>query len=453
MKKSQRTILGLSGHCVRRWHAPGGARWPWLGLAAGGLVGLVPVARGQYALQVDDAYSSYVQGQRNESAGSRLGNYNVKLGPTGWKFGAGLALQYTSNAGMTQNNPTGDFIFQPSGSATMLWPISDQNSLTFNLTAGYLAYVKETDLSRFYINPGSALAFNIFVGDVRITLYNRASMSQSSYQNPTVGAGNAGYSSFQNAIGAMADWKLDKGSLNLGFEHLNYIQTGGNQNLLSYGNSASQVVSAQAGYAVTPEITLGPQVGLTWINYQNAGAGDAFQWNAGVFGKWMLSEKMNLNGSLGYTVYSPNTSTGFSQLNQVLNQSTGSPYFQLAWSHQLNQVINYSVNAGYTITTGQYSSGPTQAYNVGFGVNWNILRGYTLSTPFNWYNGNGLYDFSRSYSWYSAGIILSRPITKKLTASLGYNIYIYSSDQSLGNISANSNYTVNNVTLSGQYSF
>jgi hypothetical protein len=449
MTKSHQTIPSPFFQRAWRWNVPSGARWPWLGLAAGGLIGLVSVARGQYALQVDDAYAAYAQSQTRGAPTSDLGNYNVKIGPTGWKFGAGMALQYTSNAGYSQNNATGDFIIQPSASAAMLWPITDQNSLTFNLSAGYSAYMRDTDLNRFYISPGSALAFNIFVGPVRITLYDRASISQS-YQNPTVSAGNAGYTYFQNDIGAMANWALDKGSITWGYDHLNYIQMKGVENTLlagNYGNSASEVVTAQVGYAVAPQITLGPQAGLTWINYQNALAGSAFQWNAGVYGKWTLSEKMTLGGSVGWTVYTPKTSS------DLFNQSSSSPYFQLTWSHQLSQLMTYSLNAGYTTTAGQYSSGPTQAYNVGFGVSWNVLRGYTISTPFSWSSGNGLYQFSQNYSYYSAGISISRPITKKLSASLGYSINFQNSDYSILSSAANSNYTVNNVTLSAQYSF
>ena len=436
----------------RRRHASGGSRWLWLGLAAGGLVGLAPLAHSQYALQVDDAYSAYVQSQKQkgpESGASGLGNYNVKLGPTGWRFGAGLALQYTSNAGYSQDGASGDVIIQPNASASMLWPITDRNSLTFNLTAGYSAYMKNTDLNQFYINPGSALAFNIFVGEVRITLYERANISQS-YGNPTVSAGNAGYSSFQNDVGAMANWSLDKGSVTWGYDHLNYIQmNGANNTSLNgfYGNSASEVITAQAGYAVAPQISVGPQVGLTWINYQNELAGSAFQWNAGLYGQWTLSERMNLGGSVGWTVYTPHTSFA------ALDASSSSPYFQLTWSHQASKLVTYSVNAGYTTTAGQYSSGPTQSYNVGLGINWNLLRGFAINTPFSYYSGNGLYEFSQAYTYYSAGINISHAITQKLSAGFGYNISFQSSDRSILNSSASSNYTVNNLTLSAQYSF
>ncbi len=438
----------------RRRHVSGSSHLPWLGLAAGGLVGLAPVAHGQYALQVDDAYTAYVQSQKHsgsDSGGpeSRLGNYNVKIGPTGWRFGAGLALQYTSNAGYSQDGGSSDFIIQPGAWASMLWPITDRNSLTFNLSAGYSAYMKDSSLNRFYINPGSALAFNIFVGEVRITLYDRAAISQS-YQNPTVSAGNAGYSSFQNDVGAMANWALDKGSVTWGYDHLNYIQmNGADMTPLSsaYGNSSSEVVSAQVGYAVAPQITIGPQVGLTWINYQNALAGSAFQWNAGIYGKWMLSERMNLGGSVGWTTYTPDT--GFAPLDV----GSSSPYFQLSWTHAASKLVSYSLNAGYTTTAGQFSSGPTQAYNVGLGVNWNLLRGYTISTPFNYYSGNSLAQFTQNYSYYSAGINIGHGITQKLSASLGYNITFQNSAWNVGSLDTSSNYTVNNVTLSAQYSF
>ena len=70
------------------------ARCRWLGLVV--WVGLVlatgvQLATGQESIRMSFA-SSYAAEARREAAAT-LGYYNVKLGPTAWRFGAGLGVE------------------------------------------------------------------------------------------------------------------------------------------------------------------------------------------------------------------------------------------------------------------------------------------------------------------------------------------------------------------------
>src|SRR4029077_17433808 len=86
---------------------------------------------------------------------------------------------------------------------------------------GYSAYIIHPELSRFYITPGSELSFDIYSGDFWINFHDRFSISENSYQDPTV-TGNGDYSQLQNALGVAATWDLNKVLVRGGYDHVNY---------------------------------------------------------------------------------------------------------------------------------------------------------------------------------------------------------------------------------------
>ena len=71
----------------------------------------------------------------------------------------------------------------------------------------------------------------------------------------------------------------------------------------------------------------------------------------------------------------------------------------------------------------------------------------TLGTSFSYEHGTDLYSGSETYDQYGPGISLSRPITTKLTSSLGYQVYWRDSNL------AGRNYTVQVVSLNLNYTF
>src|SRR5438034_823181 len=83
------------------------------------------------------------------------------------------------------------------------------------------------------INPGSELAFNLFVGDVRIRLYDRFSYQESLFFNSFSGENTRFYnfndvgtfSRLNNEAGFDVDWDLNKVVLSAGYNHENFIST------------------------------------------------------------------------------------------------------------------------------------------------------------------------------------------------------------------------------------
>ena len=384
--------------------------------------------------------------EARRGAAKTIGYYNLKLGPTAWNFGAGLGVSYNSNVNNTESNAQGDFIFSPQLNTRMLWPVSDINSINLALGAGYSAYVKNPQLDRAFITPGSELSFDLYAGDFWINLHDRFSITENSYQDPTV-AGSGNYSQFQNALGVATTWDLNKAVVRAGYDHVSYdALTGGNgQNSGGQPSEYSEVFSSSAGYALKPGMLLGVELGGSLINYSttttNTPSSSANQWNVGSFYDAPVSEYIHFTGHAGYTVYSPQSSGAAATSGDFSGM-----YAQLDITHRLNQYVAYSLSGGRSISVA-FAGGTIDRYFAHWAANWAILRKMTLGTSFSYEHGSPLSGGGETYDQYGPGISLSRAITTKLSSSLGYQLYWRDSNL------PGRNYTVNVVSLNLNYTF
>ena len=384
--------------------------------------------------------------ESQRQAQNTIGYYNLLWGPVAWRFSSGMGFDYDDNVRQSQKGE-GDLIIRPNLNTQMHWPVTQKNSLDVSLGAGYSLYATHSELNRLYVTPGSGLSFNIYVGDCMINLHDRVSVTENAYQNPTV-SGNQNFAQLENAAGVSTSWDLNKLVAQLGYDHLNDFSLGSNQQL---PDAMSENWFLNAGVRVVPEITVGVEGGFGLVSYgriqSSSPQPDAVQWNAGAFCKAEISEYISGRLDAGYTVYAPKTGGTFTNLSNAANL-----YFQFSLTHQVNQFINYSLAAGRSTESSFYGQ-PNDYYFVRWQPNWNVFRKYQLSTPFWWQKGsqlsNRLYGQggATDYNQYGIGITLGRPITKKLSSSLGYQLIRESSSQS------NLNYTANIVSLNFSYQF
>ena len=364
--------------------------------------------------------------------------YNLKLGPTAWKFSAGLGLDYNDNVNYTQDHPEGDFVFRPQIHAQMLLPVSDQNNLSLALNAGYSAYVQHSDLNRLFI-PGSELSFDLYVGDVSINLHDRFSLAEYSYQDPTI-AGTGDFAQLQNALGTTAAWDLNKALVRFGYDHLNFITLSGDQ---GQPDGQSEVFFSSVGYNLKPGLLLGAELGGALLHYAHPSTiySDASQWNVGVFCDMQVSQYVHVAGHGGYSVYSPEPVAGLTTTGDFAGV-----YGQIDITHRVNERLDYSLSGGRTISA-TLAGGTIDRYFAYWRANWRIVRKVGLTTSFSYEHGSQLAAGAETYDQYGPGISLSRPITAKLSSTLGYQVYWRGSNLS------GRNYTVNVVSLNFNYLF
>jgi hypothetical protein len=408
------------------------------------LPGIVMPARGQEAVRMSMASAEAAEARRR--AASTIGYYNLKLGPTAWNFGTGLGLEYNSNVYYTEVNPSGDLIFRPQVNTRMLWPVSDQNSINLTLGGGYSAYISNPKLDRAFITPDSELSFDLYVGEFWINLHDRFSITEDTYQDPTV-VGSGNYSQLQNALGVATTWDLNQGIVRVGYDHVNYDSLSGGEGQSSGGQPSgySEVFSASAGFALRPGMILGLEVGDSLINYTttttNTPYSNANQWNVGGFYDAPLSQYIHITAHAGYSVYSPEGGGG-----TMAGGDFSGIYAQLDVTHRVNQYVSYTLSGGRTVSV-VFSGGTIDRYYANWQANWAIMRKVTLGTSFSYEEGSQLFFGAETYSQYGPGISLSRPITAKLTSSLGYQLYWRDSNL------AGRNYTLSIVSLNFNYVF
>jgi hypothetical protein len=401
------------------------------------LISLTLAAQGQEAVRMSMAGADAAAAQRQ--AASTIDYYNLKLGPTGWNFQGGLETDYNSNVNNTENNPEGDLIFRPQISTRMLWPVTDQNTINLALGAGYSAYLKNQRLDQVFLTPGTGLSFDVYAGDFWINLHDRFSISENSYQDPTV-VGTGDYSQLQNALGTTVVWDLNKVVLKFGYDHVNYVSlpSGSGQ-----PDGVSEVGSLSAGYAIRPQTLAGLELGGDLISYTGANItyGNARQWNVGAFYDTPVSDYIHFTGHAGYTVYSPESS------GAITNASTfNGMYAQLDLTHRLNEYVSYTLSGGRMINLAFYG-GTVDEYYARLSANWNILHQVTLSTALTYEYGTQLTGITQTWDRYGFGMSLGRSITSKLSASIGYQFYLRQSDL------AGQGYLLNVVSLYLGYRF
>ena len=425
---------------------PGQLRFRRAGLflTAAGSLALAGAASGQEALRVSMAGDLAAEAQHQ--ADSTIGYYNLLLGPTAWRFSSGLGTEYDDNVRLQENGES-DLIIRPSINTQMHWPVSLKNSLDLSVAAGYSEYLQHSDLSQFYINPGSGLSFDVFAGDFKINLHDRIAITEEAYENAGVTSGNQDLVSLQNTAGTSALWDLGKALINAGYDHVNYVSLGQNQ---GYPDASSENLMFNGGVRMLPELLMGVEMGGSVITYsQNStsttlSSPGATQWNLGGFASEKVSEYIDCRLDAGYTVYTPDNSEA-----GLVTADTSGFYFSLSLSHHVNQFLSYTLSAGRTTDLGNYGQGQSYYY-VRLDTAWNLFKNYTLTTPIWWQQGTWLYNNSTGVSDYQqigAGLNVTRLITQKLSASVGYQFVQENSGQT------GLNYTVNTLQLNLSYHF
>jgi hypothetical protein len=80
-------------------------------------------ALGQEAIRSSLAGEAAAEARRR--ANQTTGYYNLNLGPTYWRFEAGLGLEYNSNVQYRSDDPEDDFILRPELDLAFRWPVTN----------------------------------------------------------------------------------------------------------------------------------------------------------------------------------------------------------------------------------------------------------------------------------------------------------------------------------------
>jgi len=343
--------------------------------------------------QAQEAVRTSLAGQEaaeaRRAAISSAGYYNLHLGQTAWNFRGNLGIEANDNIKLEPNAPQSDFIFRPELSTRMLWRVTEQNAFNFALSAGYSAYVQHSELDRWFITPGSELSFDVYVGDFLINFHDRLSMTENSYQDPTVvGVGN--YSQLQIDAGITSTWDLNKVVLKLGYDHVNYTLVSGDSGL---PNGRSEVFFLSGGYTFRPGLVAGLELGGGFLHYSGGttsfqNAADA---NAGAFVDVQLTENAHLRANGGYTVYSPDAAAG----QPAAADFTG-VYGRLLLVHKVNRFLGYTLGGSRTVNFA-FFGGTIDLATAQLQLDWSFIQGVSVGTFFQYDHGAQLFSGTETF--------------------------------------------------------
>ena len=354
--------------------------------------------------------------EARKKAASTLEYTNLNLGPTMWNFKADETTIFTDNVNFSHTDAEADLVFRPEFLASLLWPLSPANNLTLRLGAGYSVYVRNPGLDRFFLTPGTETSFDLYSGDFVVEVHDRFSITDNAFQDATY-AGTGDYQRLENTAGVAVTWDMGKLRFQSGYDHANYEAMTDN---LRIRDEQSELFTLSGSYALRPNIRSGLELSLgltsySWVTNSITLEGDATQWSAGPFVEARLSQNLALRAGVGYTVIEP-------QSGPSLGNRLEGTYARVGFAHRLNEQFDYTLNGSREIGFNSFG-GIYNAYAVTWQGNWHILRKITLGTSFTYQHGSQVAYGVETYDWFGPKLLISRPITRKLTAEFGYRYY------------------------------
>lgn len=365
-------------------------------------------------------------------------DYNIKAGPLLIKLNASLGTEFNDNVTLADVNPTSDFAILPQFNVGMFWPLSQNNTLSFNFGLGYLKYFKLSQFDQLLIAPSSAVAFDFRIGDVAINLHNRIAQTQNPTTDPTV-SGTGDFSAIENTIGLRVDWEVGKMFLSAGYDHYTYLSTS-----TAFSNTldrCSELFNLRAGVTVNEGLRTGIELGGGLTSYDVKIHNDNRYYSAGVFGEAQITQFISARASGGFvhydfdatgTIPSPGASDGY--------------YADLTVDHQITQVMNHGISVGRETRAGSSTDLYTLNY-VRYRNNWNFMRDTVLKTTVFFQCSGAAIPGGESFNHYGGGLSVSYLLTKHLTGTLGYQLVVKDSNLPLRD------YLQNRVSLDLLYSF
>jgi hypothetical protein len=353
-------------------------------------------------------------------------------------------------------SPQSDFILRPQVNLNALWPITQLNTLKFDIGVGYAFYLDHSNYNTngVLVQPGSQLAFDIFVGDFRINFHDRFSLEQDPVAEVSL-SNVADYGRFQNTAGVSVLWDLNKAVVTLGYDHYTFIST---TDVFDYLDRNAEIFSGSIGFTPTSTMTVGIEGSVIDTYYDQNVLNDSITYSVGGFMETQLTSYLKLRVAGGYQ------SIDFDNTGLVNDAHDLNDYYaNVLLSHRVNSVLSHSIAAGHETQLGVNSNYVTLNY-IRHTANWNIFYKTLLTTELFYEDaddsgGSGplflpvpgvpnINPFVAEHIHrYGGALTLGYQLTPHVTLGLRYQYTQKDSDQPLRD------YRQNRIAFDGTYSF
>ena len=401
------------------------------------LVFVCPVLRAQDAVRPSLAGEASAEARRQSI--DKI-PYNLLAGPIRFRFSATFGVEYNDNINLAEVNEQDDFIIRPQVNVNAIWPITELNTLKLDLGIGYSFYLNhsENDTNGVLIAPGTAIAFDIFVGDFRINFHDRMSLEQDPISEIAL-SNVVDYGRFENTAGVSVLWDLNKAVATFGYDHYNYISTNSS---LDYLDHNAEELSASLYVTATNTTGIGLESNAVFAYYDENFLNDSTAFSVGAFLETQVTNYLKVRIAGGYQ------GIWFDNGGGVMDSSDLNDFYaNILISHRVNAVLTHSIAAGHETQLGINSNYIVLNY-VRYTASWNIIRNTLLSTEFFYEDADdsgGI--FSEHAQRFGGALTIGYQLTQHVTLGARYQYTTKDSDQPLRS------YDQNRVSLDGTYSF
>ena len=398
---------------------------------------LVPVARAQEAVRPSLAGEAAAEARRQSIDQIP---YNLLLGPVRFRFSVTTGVEYNDNINLAETGKQSDVIIRPQFNIDAIWPVTELNTLKFDLGLGYSFYLDHSNYNTngVLIQPGSQLSFDIFVSDWRINLHDRFSLQQDPVAELQL-SNVVDYGRFENTAGISALWDLNKAVLTFGYDHYTYVST---TDTFSYLDRNAEVLSFSAYFALTSTTGAGLETSAVYNYYDQAFLNDSVTYSIGPFVETQITNYLKLRAAVGYQF------VGFDDGGAVRDSSDANDFYaNILLSHRVNAAITQTIAAGHESQLGVNSNFVELNY-VRHTATWNVINRVLLATELFFEDGDdsgGI--FSEHIQRYGGAATLGYQLTPHITLGLRYQYTQKQSDQPLRD------YKQNRVSFDATYSF
>jgi hypothetical protein len=366
--------------------------------------------------------------------------YNLLAGPVRFRFSITTGIEYNDNINLAETHKQDDVIIRPQFNIDAIWPVTQLNTLRLDLGIGYAFYLNHPDdnTNDILISPGSQLAFDIFVGDVRINLHDRFSLQQ----DPTAElqlSNVVDYGRFENTAGISVLWDLNKAVLTFGYDHYTYIST---TDTFDYLNRNAEELSFSAYFALTSTIGAGLEMAAVYNYYDQDFLNDSVSYSVGPFIEAQISNYLRVRAAIGYQFIDFDNNGGVNDMNNASDW-----YGNIEISHRINAAISQTLSAGHESQLGVDANYLILNY-VRHTVSWAIINRVLLSTELFYEEGDDSGGILAEHiQRYGGAITAGYQITPHVTLGLRYQYVQKQSDL------PDRDYQQNRVSIDGTYSF
>jgi hypothetical protein len=384
--------------------------------------------------------------------------YNLLVGPVRFRFSATAGIEFNDNINVAEVNEQEDFIFRPQVNFNALWPITQLNTLRFDIGVGYAFYAdhSEYNTNGLLLSPGSQLSFDIFVSDFRINFHDRFSLEQDPIGEP--GLSNvADYGRFQNTAGVSVLWDLNKAVVTFGYDHYTFIATNDD---FEYLDRQAEILMATISVAASSTTGVGLETSYVFNRYDLDLLNDSNTWSIGAFVETALTSYLKLRVAGGYQMinfdgddvmlgpFPPGFLPNGAIFQTFADQgSLDDFYLNLLLSHRINASITHSLSAGHESQLGVNSNYIKLNY-VRHTATWNVINRTLLSSELFYEDAEDSGGFINEHLHrYGGALSLGYQLTRHVTLGARYQYTQKDSDVPLRD------YRQTRVSLDGTYSF